>query len=462
MIKDLFKIKQKPPDNYESIPGTVTIKPQNIQKSLKFIGLQHIYKERLLKRSMSKDSHGNNNRGLKGLISLRSKQFLHEPEDDFLDEIQKEIPKDIQVKPEITLKSLKVSSSNSTKQTIESPRVPYFLENDEDLVKNNLFEIAEDPEIFNIFNDGMFKHYYQETGAMAPILPALKLVTNFSLEVRNDGKFKEFWLKSPEAAKQTALDKFLKNPSADTEVMFHTAQLGNKSIVLTKKLSMVSPDKTSQIDYLRNDKTGALANFSHLFNQKKRMNLRNYKIMVDFNKPFRSISQDDVLENRAQYLIMKKKQQELKNFKAGKYIMIYHQRKKLKNPIKLNKQKTVIDQMLLRRVKTMSFREMTNKITTTKEEVIGEMIVGSNIYSSSPLKSSPGKSPRSKKKHLMYSANKRPSDAIVMSYDNVKRLMKEKMTHEQKPLRRENEELYFTIIVIFFNCVWVFFFSFAV
>lgn len=66
---------------------------------------------------------------------------------------------------------------------------------------------------------------------------------------------------------------------------------------------------------------------------------------------------------------------------------------------------------------------------------------------SSPLKSGGVLSPRSRKKHLMSSANQRPSQAIVMTFDNIKKLIRERIQNEKRPPLKENEELYFNIIV---------------
>ena len=73
---------------------------------------------------------------------------------------------------------------------------------------------------------------------------------------------------------------------------------------------------------------------------------------------------------------------------------------------------------------------------------------------SSPLKSGGVLSPRSRKKHLMASANQRPSQAILMTFDNIKKLIRERIQNEKRPALKENEELYFNIIVycqIFFK-----------
>lgn len=330
--------------------GTITIKRE---KPLKIIGMQHIYQEKGLRRGLNIkiDSYG----GLKGLMTMRSKQSFFDHADDFLNELQHHVPQDVLIKPEITLKSLKpiIPTTNcSSKVTIESPKATEIIE-EEDTVRQELMEVTEDPEMVNLFNDAMFKHYYQEGAALAyPPVPHIQLFKNFSLDVKGQ---EHFWLKSPEAAKQSAMDKFLKNPNKASQINIP----GKKSIIFQKKLSMGSPGPAEYSP----EKRLTLANLSQLFTQKKRNNLRDYKIMVDFNKPFKSLSAEDVLFERILKNLERKKKFELEKFKNANFMMVYNRRKKPKTVPLLNKPRRG-SFAVLRRNKTMSFRDtnFTNKV----------------------------------------------------------------------------------------------------
>ena len=331
--------------------GTITIKRE---KPIKIIGMQHIYQEKGVRRGLNikMDSYG----GLKGLMTMRSKQSFFDHAEDFLNELQHHVPKDVVIKPDITLKSLKpiIPTTNcSSKVTIESPKATDVIE-EEDTVRKELIEVAEDPEMVNLFNDAMFKHYYQEGAALAyPPVPHIQLFKNFSLDVK--GQQEQFWLKSPEAGKQSAMDKFLKNPNKPSEI---NIPQGKKSIIFQKKLSMGSPGPAEYSP----EKRLTLANLSQLFTQKKRNNLRDYKIMVDFQKPFKSLSAEDVLFERILKNLEEKKKFELEKFKKAKFMMVYNRRKKPKNLPLINNPRR--GSFALRRNKTMSFRDTnyTNKV----------------------------------------------------------------------------------------------------
>ena len=429
--------------------GTITIKRE---KPIKIIGMQHIYQEKGVRRGLNikMDSYG----GLKGLMTMRSKQSFFDHAEDFLNELQHHVPKDVVIKPDITLKSLKpiIPTTNcSSKVTIESPKATDVIE-EEDTVRKELIEVAEDPEMVNLFNDAMFKHYYQEGAALAyPPVPHIQLFKNFSLDVKGQ---EQFWLKSPEAAKQSAMDKFLKNPNKPSEINIP----GKKSIIFQKKLSMGSPGPAEYSP----EKRLTLGNLSQLFTQKKRNNLRDYKIMVDFHKPFKSLSAEDVLFERMLKNLERKKKCELERFKNANFMMVYNRRKKPKIMPLINNRKGSF--AALRRNKTMSFRDtnFTNKVfflgylflnvkiefkvTSMVAETNSELIQPAKYsLQSSPLKSGV-LSPRSRKKHLV-SVNQRPSQAILMTFDNIKKLIRERIQNEKKPLLKENEELYFNIIV---------------
>ena len=533
MIKNLFLIKQKIPENYEKISTNISVKSPVNNNTLTFAGMQHIYQEKnKFKKNHTKESLRNNN-----YIHLMQKRGKSMISDTFIEECEKQVPKDIDFKPDISFGSLKTSFNitsmipeentqktedfviednnmnseqkiivedleenniksmkninnnhnlgnmtqiysknqfssmkdmnkvfplpynnninmkslskthsfiSKNKKFVDSSKKSYEDSNTKQVLQEvhdpnhhfnkEIWEINDDVEIINIFNDPLFKHYYQETGIVLPsALPKfLKFKQNNPINTVIDVNQKddvEFWMKSPVELKQsTALEKFFKNSVISHNNNIHNVEMVNhwtkKSPLFTKKLSMASPDKPNQLDDFP-EKRGTLAGLTTFFMQKKRNNVRDYKIMVDFNKPFRSISETDVLENRINDVQNKKLLEELHKFKKVKYYMIYLQRKKpqdfknlsfkyhiLKLPLKVKKTHR----------SSSSISEFNyQNIATTKEETKFSQIMAE--------KKSPLRSPRNRRKYLGNTGDLNKDD-LVLTYDNVRRKLKEKFIKE--------------------------------
>ena len=456
MIKDFFLIKQRTMENFVQIPEKIVIKTVKIPRKLVLMGMQHIYKEK--------------NQGKKGLgktlfVNLRQrKSICGQNSEDFIEEIERQIPKENLVKPEVSLKSLKIvthefpKEKEKNKEEIEDfieEKNQFLAKKEEFSMKNVLFhkESSENVEDF-VFNDLFFKHFYQEN---------INILQKTQRKATNEGNYKEnmdLWMKSPVEAKQSALEKFIRTSNkesfssqieqiSDKKAIFLLPQRV-KSPIFQKKLSM----NASQLEESP-EKHWNLMNFGSFFQQKKRNNIRDYKIMVDFQKPFRSISEGEVLENRSFQLLHRKIADEINSFKQGRYFMYFKQRKLPEEIIEIFRNREKMRIPLKNLKKNEKFTEnCDNNVVTTSSRLFSTNRHEITRISQINIEKSPlrlVKSPmRNKRRHQFKGSCAFGEDELLLNYDGLKRKLKEKMVKEDnKGSFTENNELYLDILVIF-------------
>lgn len=408
-------------------------------KALNFFGMKNIFTEEPGKKNMFEPIR----RGFSRFG--RASQLMDQ--DDFIVEMEKTVPKKIEVRPEIPFKLLTKSSVSANRMTTTNDDEIPFMKNDVESL-NSVQEPKEDSELLNMFNDPFYQRYYKETGILWQYNNAYKNnnkinVLKIETQINEPNSFNpEIVLNSPTEAKQSALDKFLKNPNSKAN--FSLINRNTPKSTFSKKMTLTSPEKLE----FSPDKRSVLGNFSSLFASKKRTNLRNYKIMVDFNKKFRSNSESDVLENQVKSLAQKKREALFQIWKNRKFNMVYNRQKKNinKENSEQNKLKCIIHLAVKKVDKNKIFHKYNQVLPFTSMERTSELQTRKfyqNGIGETFIKGS--ESPRSRRKKFL--SHNLKEDSFVLNYELIKKKFNEKIVSEQH-FFMENQEIFNNILVI--------------